>query len=87
MEVHKIAIVHLIWVQHDINHFKNFITSYLSYDACYPHHLILLFNGVNNESELDPYFSYLKNIKVQYQYFFMKGGRILKPIHGYQERN
>lgn len=75
MESRKIAVIHLVWLPYGIEIFKDFIASYLNVSAGYEHELIFLFNGVNDEKELQPYFEYAQIVKINYKYFSLKNGQ------------
>lgn len=71
----NIAVVHLVWLPYGINLYKRFINSYISVSAGHTHKLIFLFNGVNDENELQPYIEYAEITKLRYKYFFLRNGQ------------
>lgn len=52
-----LAVVHLVWPPAGIEPFETFLASYERFDPGLAHDLVLLFNGVANSAELEPYHS------------------------------
>lgn len=44
-QVRSISVVYLAWLPYGISHFKDFIESYLQFNAGYDHELVICFNG------------------------------------------
>lgn len=82
----NIAIIYLVWLPYGIGLYKNFIHSYASVSAGQEHDLIFLFNGVNDESELHPYFEYAETVKIKYKYFSMENGQDIEAYFWVSEK-
>ena len=63
----SVSVVHLIWLPYGIELFKNFITSYATYDSGCEHELVLLFNGINDREEILPYLSFIDKYNISYR--------------------
>ncbi len=67
----------MAWLPYGINHFIEFIYSYVQSDAGYAHELIIAFNGLDEQHEniADEYIQYLKdnNIHNYVCYYYDKG--------------
>jgi hypothetical protein len=53
--MHQAAVIYLSWLPYGVDELKGFLQSYNQYTAGQPHRLVLLFNGVQSESELEPF--------------------------------
>ena len=82
----NVAVVYLIWLPYGIEFYKKFIQSYINSHAGYEHDLIFLFNGVQNENELQSYYEYAKTEKVKYKSFFLKTGQDIEAYFWVSER-
>ncbi len=85
-----VGVVHLVWLPYGIELYKNFINSYVNVSSGHEHDLVFLFNGVVEESELQPYYEFADMVKIKYKYFCLKGGQdieayfwIAEKIKGY----
>ena len=47
----SIAVVYLMWLPYGLDYFQRFLKSYCSHIPSTSHRLVLLFNGVQHESE------------------------------------
>lgn len=74
----SIAVIHLVWIPYGIELFRSFIASYQKYSACASHNLVIIFNGVNNKAELDPYHQLLEKEELTYKSFYYKKGQDLE---------
>lgn len=81
-----VAVVYLIWLPYGIELYKKFIQSYINSRAGYEHDLIFLFNGVQNENELQSYYEYAKTEKVKYKSFSLKTGQDIEAYFWVSER-
>ena len=63
-----VSVVHLVWLPFGTGLFNNFLSSYCKYSSGYPHELVLLFNGVTKEEEIDDYLRIIDEKKIPYQY-------------------
>jgi hypothetical protein len=57
-----VCVVHLVWVPLGLEPFREFLAAYRRYPGGMDHRLVLLFNGVRHESELQPYLALLRGI-------------------------
>jgi hypothetical protein len=62
-----VSVVHLVWIDFGIDLFKRFLESYKKYPAGYPHDLVLLFNGVSDDKEIQPYLDLVLQIGLKFQ--------------------
>ena len=74
----NVSVVYLAWLPFGIGYFKQFINSYLKYDAGYPHDLIIAFNGVaiDHPDKKETYIEYLQNNGIHnYKCLYFKAGQ------------
>lgn len=62
-----VSVVHLIWMDYGIELFKKFLESYIKNPSGYPHELVLLFNGVNEVGETEPYLDLILKTGTSFQ--------------------
>ena len=70
----KITVVYLVWLPYGINLFKNFIQSYLSFNAGLNHQLALLFNGTKNPIDIESYCTYAEKYNVKFSVLTLEKG-------------
>src|SRR5687768_3513750 len=70
----KVSVVYLIWIPYGVELFRNFAISYKNYNAGFEHRLILLFNGVNNLDDINPFHAVAKKLGLSYDSFFKQSG-------------
>lgn len=58
----EICVVHLVWVPLGIEPFARFISSYRQHRAGVDHHLVIVFNGVQEKSGLEEYYALLAGL-------------------------
>jgi hypothetical protein len=76
METNKsVAVVHLVWIPYGSGHLKTFLASYKNHPASFDHDLIILFNGVSSETELNEYHKILNSYQVKYSFFWLDQGQ------------
>lgn len=71
---YSVSVVHLVWLPFGINLFKEFVQSYQLHSSGYNHKLILLFNGVNKEEDLIPYYEWARERNLVYESFQQQKG-------------
>lgn len=76
-----VAVVHLVWIPYGIELFQNFVNSYVQHPAGHKHTLYLLFNGVEQESAVQPYLDYVDSQSIDYLFFIKKSGQDLEVYH------
>jgi len=62
-----VSVVHLVWIDYGIDLFKRFLESYRKNPAGYPHELVLLFNGVSDDKEIQPYLDHVLQAGIKFQ--------------------
>src|SRR6478672_11815018 len=62
----SISVIFLVWLPFGFEHFEKFISSYRSYPAGMDHQLLILFNGVNDPEEAQPYHDHLIKNSISY---------------------
>jgi len=63
----NVSVIHLVWLPYGTEMFRNFLSSYCKYNSGYPHHLVLLFNGVASEQETAEFLKIIDEKKVDYK--------------------
>ncbi len=71
----EITVVHLAWVPYGIDLFTRFIDSYLDYTAGCSHDLLIVFSGVENESQITRYLHYVNSRSISFRYYVRKDGQ------------
>lgn len=75
MNEKELNVVFLIWVPYGITYLESFIKSYLFFPSNVEHDLVILFNGCQNEGEIEEYHRLLKNTDISYSYLIMRSGQ------------
>ena len=75
MNEKELNVVFLIWVPYGIKYLESFIKSYLSFPSNVEHDLVILFNGCQNDGEIEEYHRFLKNSGISYSYLIMRSGQ------------
>ncbi len=74
-EKSSVTVFHLIWIPFGIAVFKDFLNSYKDKLAGFEHYLVLLFNGVQNESETLQYHHLIKSMSINYSHYSFSNGQ------------
>lgn len=70
-----IVVVHLIWLPYGIEKFKKFLHSYQIYRAGKDHQLILLFNGVCDNTKIQSYCNFAKENSIEFEALILENGQ------------
>jgi len=70
----KVSVVYLIWVPYGVTLFQDFVISYKKHNSGSEHRLILLFNGVNDLNDTNPFHAVAKQFDLSYESFYKKNG-------------
>jgi hypothetical protein len=73
----KITVIHLVWLPYGIGLFKQFVDAYLRHPAGYAHELLLVFNGVEDQSATLAYHDYISAHQIPYTSKYFVNGQDL----------
>lgn len=71
----KIGVIHLVWLPLGLECFKEFIDSFIANPPGMEYELILLFNGVNDEKDIDQYCKYALQHSISFKKYCLKEGQ------------
>ena len=72
----KISVIYLSWVPYGIDLLKQFIQSYQTFTANTPHQLVIVFNGVKNETDYTPFLNFATaTLQKDVKYLVMESGQ------------
>jgi hypothetical protein len=74
----NIAVVHLIWLPYGVELFKQFIDSYMQFNPGCEHSLLLVFNGVKDETATVVYHDFLETLPIAYTSIDIREGQDLE---------
>lgn len=77
----KVAVAYLVWVPFGIELYKQFLHSYLTKKAGADHTLLLLFNGVKNNNEVDEFIALTKNNNLEFDYLIRESGQDMEVYY------
>lgn len=71
----KVAVAYLVWVPFGIDLYENFLSSYINNPAGANHTLLLLFNGVKNETEIKPFKELTQKHNINFDFLVRESGQ------------
>lgn len=71
----KVAVAYLVWVPFGIDLYEKFLNSYINNPAGAEHTLLLLFNGVKNETEIKSFKELTEKNKIKFDFLVRESGQ------------
>src|SRR5262245_8694576 len=68
----EISIVHLIHVPFGVSLFERFLGSYIEHRAGVDHKLVIMFNGVDGEDQIEPFLEIINSFGLDYDVILSK---------------
>jgi hypothetical protein len=75
MKNKDLSVVFLMWIPYGIDYMISFLNSYQEFPAGADHNLVILFNGYQNEDDLQKYHEFLKARNIPYDFLLQKNGQ------------
>src|SRR5580704_967238 len=81
-----LAVVHLVWMPLGVEGFRAFVRSYLEHSAGCEHDLVILFNGISEESESAPWHAILREAGICYHSQYLPSGMDIEAYYWIADR-